>query len=214
MAKVIPKPETPALQGKLGDIVYKKINGKLFATQRAVPQKPRTAKQEAWNRRFAKASSFAMGVKRDPALLAFYEPIAKARGVRMREVILSDAFSAPVITAVDLSGYRGQAGGVILVRATDNFGVRQVRVWLHVEGVGDEYGQAEAAGDAWRYTATQTMPAGTAVRIVVSAFDRPGNETRGECVWPACGDSPVMSPLPENEISVGDRRPTPSRNDP
>ena len=184
MAKVTLNEALAALQGKMGNIVFKKINGKLFATHRAVSKKPRTEKQLAWQRKFRIASGFAQSVKSHPDLLAFYAPLAQARGRGMRQLILSDAFSPPKIESIDLSQYTGAGGSVIRIRATDNFGVVSVRLSLHGGDV-EEYGQAVPDGELWRYTATKSMPPGQPVKIRVIASDRPGNNTDEYLSWPA-----------------------------
>lgn len=195
MAKVKLNGALAALQGKFGKIVFKQINGKLFVTKRAKSEKPRTEKQKAWNARFRYASLFAKAAKSDPRLLAFYEPIAKARNCRMREVVLSDAFGDPEIISVDFSRYAGQPGDVIRIRATDNYGVVNVNVWLRGPDEIAEFENAvqEGQSDEWLYTATKVMPPGTPVRVRVVASDRPGNKAVHECVWPECVAKPAPS---------------------
>ncbi len=192
MAKIKLNDALAALQGKFGKVVFKQINGKFFATRYAKTQKPRTEKQKAWNARFRRASLFAKAVKSDSRLRAFYEPIAQARNCRLREVVLSDAFGDPEITAVDFSGYAGQPGDVIRIRATDNYGVVNVNVWLRGPNGIAEFEKAAQEGqtDLWLYTATTAMPPDSPVKVRVVASDRPGNNAVHECVWPECVATP------------------------
>jgi hypothetical protein len=177
------------LQGKHGDLVFKKINGKVFLTERAMSEKPRTQKQMRWQLRFKAASEFAKSVKATPDLLAFYGPLAEARKQRMRELVLSDAFDPPKIESIDLSQFTGQPGGIITVRATDNFGVVCVDVDLSGGEVAD-YGPAAPVDDLWRYTTTKPMPAGQPVTLRVTASDRPGNHTNESLIWLAAESAP------------------------
>ena len=206
MAKIKLNDALAALQGKFGKVVFKQINGKFFATRYAKTQKPRTEKQKAWNARFRRASLFAKAVKSDSRLRAFYEPIAKARNCRLREVVLSDAFGDPEIISVDFSRYAGHPGGVIRIRATDNYGVVSVHLWLRGPNGISESGDAVQEGktDVWLYTATTAMPPSSAIKVRVVASDRPQNHAVHECVWPECKTTPepnVIGPEVKPESS-------------
>lgn len=79
-----------------------------------------------------------------------------------------------------LSGYAGQVNDEIAIRASDDFAVMGVAV-----AIANESGQALEEGAAtetppnsgyWVYKATQAVPTGTAVRVTVTATDRPGHQ--------------------------------------
>jgi type 1 fimbria pilin len=82
------------------------------------------------------------------------------------------------------SGYVGQVGDAIVVRASDDFDVVGVSVRLT-----DAEGHAIERGDAvetpvesgrWVYAATVAVATGTTVRIAVTVTDRPGGEAQAE----------------------------------
>ena len=88
------------------------------------------------------------------------------------------------VDEVDVSGYTGQMGDPIVVRASDDFDVVAVSVSLtDTDGNPLEQGDAvESAPDSgsFTYNATTAVAPGTTVRIAVTATDRPGGEGQGE----------------------------------
>ena len=75
------------------------------------------------------------------------------------------------------------AGDPIYIRTHDDIAVTGVRVSI-ADGasVGLEDGQAvaDAFGGRWVYTAQTAIETGTAVRITVTASDRPGGEVSAQ----------------------------------
>jgi hypothetical protein len=93
-----------------------------------------------------------------------------------------------VVERVELSGYRGQPGGVIAVIATDDLEVVSVGVAIHTQSGGVvERGAAAKTHGVWRYAATATAPAGEPLTIVVTATDRPGHEGSRTVSYPQIG---------------------------
>ena len=91
---------------------------------------------------------------------------------------VTDFLYPPSIHRLDFSQYRGQPGGTISFRTTDDTGVVSARVTImDMDGRPLESGDAretETGSGAWVYTATGRIPAGTEVEVRVAATDRPG----------------------------------------
>ena len=91
---------------------------------------------------------------------------------------VGDFLKAPVVGAIDLSGYAGKSGGKIAIVATDDVGVAGVSVVIRntVDSTVIEQGVALEEAGKWRYTATADAPAGASIVVEVTASDRPGNK--------------------------------------
>ena len=77
-----------------------------------------------------------------------------------------------------MSAFRGAVGDPIVIRARDDHAVMAVTVAVtDAAGVVLEQGAASAASGAWRYVATRSVAAGSAVTVTATATDRPGNAT-------------------------------------
>ncbi len=92
--------------------------------------------------------------------------------------MVADFFNAPSVDGVDVSGYAGRVGDLIVVRAHDDFDVAGMHVAVTTaDGAAVEVGAAvetPANSGRWAYTATAAVATGTTVRIAVTATDRPG----------------------------------------
>ncbi len=127
------------------------------------------------------AETYYHQVMQDPVALADYEEVAAERGCPVREIILQDALTPPVIERVDLSGYAGRAGDIIRVWATDDFMLMGVSVEIqdgHNNSV--ETGVAdipEFEGGPWCYRATSTITDNQLVEISVLVVDVAVNMT-------------------------------------
>jgi hypothetical protein len=113
---------------------------------------------------------------------AFYELKAERNenGATAFALAVADYLSEPTVESVYSDGYNGQIGNEIIITASDNFGVVQVKVVLSAnQGAWVEEGLAvvDPAGSGdWIYTATTEAPAGAEVTINVFATDRPGGK--------------------------------------
>ena len=175
MAKLSLNALVGELHGKLGDLVIRKIRGRYYIGAKPTPQKKPTAGQKAFRQRFWMASNYARHVQRDPTLKAFYEPIARELGLRVRAVAISDWFNPPKIEALDLGRYRGRVGDAIVVRASAKVGVSnvQLRITTATSRQLIETGDATFRAGRWRYTATRDVTPGTTVHIRALARNRP-----------------------------------------
>jgi hypothetical protein len=138
-----------------------------------------TEAQTAARERFRQATLYGKMVMADAEAKAIYEEAAKAKGQPVFSLMVADFFNAPSVDEVDLSKYTGAAGDPIIIRAHDDFDVTAVNVAVaQADGTAVEEGAAtETPPDSgrWIYTATAAVPTGTAVRITVTATDRPGH---------------------------------------
>ncbi|MFT3751831.1 MAG: hypothetical protein QM800_02785 [Paludibacter sp.] len=173
---------TEGLSGQVGNLVFRrrKEDGKVFVSVHPSPYEgePSEAQQKV-NLKFQEAVIYGKSVIADPAMKALYGEKAAA-GQSAYNVAVADYFSAPDITEVDLSGYTGEAGSVIKVKAVDNFKVTRVQVRIAgVDGALVEEGDAvlHADGLSWMYTATQKNESPTGDKITVTAWDMPSHST-------------------------------------
>jgi hypothetical protein len=84
---------------------------------------------------------------------------------------------APDIKAVDVSRYTGKVGDTIEVEATDDFRVSVVKVAIYnADGSIVESGDTQQVNEAkWLYTATAENASLDGDKIVIRAYDLPGN---------------------------------------
>jgi hypothetical protein len=169
-------------RGSIGKLVFKKYKGRTIVGRKVKSSKPPTEGQLAHREQFKEASSFARTVKANPALLAFYGPIAKERDVTVRVVAMGDYLKKPTIKPLNLSTYKGQIGDVIEIRATDDLGLAELSVKIvDQDGTPIESGQALEEGERsgkWMYTATKAVALGSDVFIEVEGCDHAGNEVK------------------------------------
>jgi hypothetical protein len=185
MAKVKLNPILEQVRGQVGDLVFKRYGeGVVISRKPDVSDKAWSEAQLAQRERFRQATLYGKMVVADPATKALYDEAAEARGKPVFALIVADFFNAPTVGEVDLSAYGGQSGDEIVVHAADDFDVAGVQVGI-ADTAGGEIERGEAAetptgSGRWVYAATVDVPAGTSVRIGVTATDRPGGT--GEAV--------------------------------
>lgn len=181
MANIRLNPALMSLRGKIGDLVFKKLNGESYVARR--PERtnriPSDA-QKAVQQRFREATVFGKTVMADAQARALYEAAARNRKKPTFSLMVADFFSVPEVSEIDLSTYDGQAGSTIGIRANDDIMVMSVDVTI-TNGSGTLFERGAAARSAqdagrWTYTATTSIPAGTPLHVEVIATDRPGNK--------------------------------------
>lgn len=185
MAKVKLNPILEQIQGQIGDLVFKRYGDEVIISRKPdMMNAPVSAAQQATRARFREAALYGKMALADPETKALYVEAAKAKGKPVFSLTVADFFNAPSVDEVDVSGYGGAVGDVIVVRADDDFEVTAVGVALtDSEGNEIEAGEAvETPADSGRYvyTATVAVATGTTVRIAVTAVDRPGGVGSGE----------------------------------
>lgn len=107
---------------------------------------------------------------------AFYASLAETRKMPVFACIMADYLNPPIVDAIDLTGYQGQLGQFITVRASDDGAVTGVTVVLRgLTGLVVEEGPATYVNGLWRYTATTTLAPEAGVFVEAAATDRPGH---------------------------------------
>lgn len=169
-------------RGSIGKLVFKKYKGRTIVCRKVKSSKPPTEGQLAQREEFAEAAAFARTVEANPALLAFYGPIAEQRDLEVRAVAMGDYLKKPTLKPLNLENYKGRIGDVIKIRATDDIGLAELSVNIVAQdGTPIESGQAVEDGNRsgkWIYTATRTVALGTDVFIELKGCDHAGNEIK------------------------------------
>ncbi len=173
---------TQGLSGKVTGLVFRQhANGRVSVGDAPRPSaKAPTAAMAAQRQRFQQAAFYGRAIQQDPARKAAYETGIDVNTQSAYAVAVADYLNAPNIQAVDFSAYRGQVGDVILIQATDDFAVHHVHVRIqNPDGSLVEEGDAtpDPDGYTFRYAATARNASLAGDKIIVSAYDNPGNET-------------------------------------
>ena len=158
------------LSGKVGKVfVFRQRGGETIVATPPSHTKAPSASQKAQQERFIRASAYAKNALQDPSLKEDYT--AEAKNLR-----------APKIAHIDHSGYTGSATGEkIMIEAGDAFKVVAVKVRIEDhDGTLVEEGSATLVQGKWVYTTTVTNPSLTGDKIIVTATDRPGNNSKKE----------------------------------
>jgi hypothetical protein len=135
MARVKLNPVLEGIRGQVGDLVFKRYGDEVVISRKADPTgKPPSEAQLAHRERFREAALYGKLVMADPERKALYEEEAAAKGQPVFSLTLADFFNAPSVDEVDLSGYAGQVGDAIVIRAHDDFDVAGVSVTLTEAG--------------------------------------------------------------------------------
>ena len=171
---------THGLSGTIGDlIVFRQRAGKTVVAN--VPRKseiPPSKAQVQVQTEFKMASIYAVTALKDPKTKAIYEAKAKP-GQSAYNVAIRDFFHAPDISNVNVTGYNGKAGDMIMMRVTDDVMVTGVQVRIeNTDGSLLEEGAAmiEDNGLDYLYTATKDNPKVQGSTLIITATDLPDNK--------------------------------------
>jgi hypothetical protein len=179
MAEVKLNPVLEQVHGKIGDLVFRKYQDRTILARKPEVHQPETEAQIKAREKFSLAALYGKSVMADPEKKALYDAKAKDKGQPVFSLMVADFFNAPVVDEIDLSGYTGQIGGTIGIRAHDDFQLKGVEVVIR-DTAGTVLEQGAAANGTldgkWTYTATATVPAGQTVAIEVTATDLPGHK--------------------------------------
>lgn len=174
-------------RGRVGNLVVFKNYGDGKTIISKVPRKRDnpvySENQQFAKERFREGVIYAKGAVQDPILSAFYKPYVKP-GLSVYNLALADFCKPPQIKTVKTDNYQGNIGDFITIRATDNFGVTALKVFIsHQDGSLVENGLAVKSpnGLDWIYTSTagSESPA-INLEIKIQACDTPGNVTQFE----------------------------------
>jgi hypothetical protein len=178
--KVKLNPMFEEARGDLGDLVFREVRGKTVVSRKAdmsilVPSEGQLAHRE----KFRQAAAYGRSALGNETLREFYAEAAERQDKPIFALTVADFMNPPVIGQVDLSPYNGQTGDLILLTATDDFGVENVYVMItNGQGNAVESGEAvqnPASPNHWTYMATASLPAGDTANIRIVATDRPRN---------------------------------------
>ncbi|MCB2378325.1 hypothetical protein LGH70_12065 [Hymenobacter sp. BT635] len=180
MARVTGNSLLRGISGKIGSITVRQVgNQTIVSAAEGQKRGAGSPKQQEQRGRMHLARLYAQAQLLDPATKALYATGITTRLNNARLVAITDFMNAPVVTAVDLSGYHGQAGDSIRIRATDDFAVTAVLVRLYTP-LGKLAAEAAATlqpDTSWLYHTLTAGPYQPGTRIEVEAQDRPGNKT-------------------------------------
>jgi hypothetical protein len=177
MAKIKRNHLTEGFTGMFGkQIVFKNRRGTRYAS--AAPEvnekrKP-TPGQKKIQDKMLTCNEYAIEAIKDAKVKEDYAAVAVGAQSAVN-IAFKDAWHEPVVHSITVNGYKGNAGDVIFVQATDNFRVVAVKVSIFdAAGVLIEEGNATQDGLMWMYTAQ--LSNNNALRIVATAFDLPANQ--------------------------------------
>ena len=178
---------TKGLSGKLGDdLVFRQSHGRTILASAPQRSGESTDAQEAQKERFKKATRFAKVQMSIPEMKEEYNKSAKEKGtISGYNLAVADYFHAPEVEDLNAKEYHGEIGDKIEITAFDDFRVEHVEVEIyHNDGNLVEKGMASKNGSdfEWEYAATVANTEFSGDKVVVKAFDYPGNETDKEFV--------------------------------
>ena len=185
MSKVKDNIVTTGLSGKLGkQIVFRQWDGCTILAKAPERSKVPTENELVKKRRlrFKEATVYAKKAIDNPELSRAYKSKCKARQNAYNRAI-QDFYSAPTIGEIDLSNCTSDTDSFVRVYATDDFLVKQVRIRIeNKQGDVIESGLAEREGDTdwWKFVVTAPNILSKGGKVIVSAFDLPGNEATSE----------------------------------
>lgn len=178
-------------QGASGDMggqfVYKQRGGRMFAAAMpdVKPNRVLTADEIKIRKRFKLASLYAQGIMNDATIKKQYQKKAE-KHQNAYNVAFQDYMQAPVVENIDPDVYTGVVGSQIIVEATDDFRVKEVKVSIYASG-GSMIEEGQAVLNPmnlgqWIYTVQQTNASLAGSTISAIARDLPGNEGTLEVV--------------------------------
>jgi len=178
---------THGLSGKLGNmLVFSQSAGKTIVRKTPRKVKEHSDAQKEHFLHFQEAVIYARSAMQDAAMHDEYQKATKP-GITAYNMAVADMLKAPRIDEVDITKYAGRIGDKIVIRAYDDFKVKEVKVIIEdLDGSLIEEGNAVLDGNGvdWVYTATQNNNELHGDKITVHATDIPGNLTTKEKIEP------------------------------
>ena len=166
------------VSGMLGkQVVIKNRAGKQYmsAPPTIDENRPLTPNKAAWREKFKAFAAYGKYIGSIPEMKAEYKAVAKP-GQTAYNVAFKDARYPPEVTAVSIQGYSGTPGDKIFVQAKDDFKVTAVKVTIYsASGEVIEQGDAVEDGILWMYIVTNLNNTIKGSKILVAAYDLPGN---------------------------------------
>jgi hypothetical protein len=169
-----------------GIVVYRQYRGKTLLCNRPEKRNTITPHQQKMKSRFLEAVAFAKKMIADPATKALYQPGPESKFTSAYAAALADYLKRPVIDDVDVTGYHGNEGDMIIVKASDI--ARTLTVTMTVMGInGEVIEQGEALPNAFNLDYVfsgrkkNNLVHGSVLRVTVT--DKPGNVVVREVVF-------------------------------
>jgi hypothetical protein len=176
MAKIELNSALKSIRGTMDNWVYRRNGDGLLIARRPINTKPPTAAQLSVREQFKAAAAYARSVGQDAIQGPRYAAAARSKGMRAFAFALADFLNEPQVLAIDTSAYHGAVGGLIKVRATDDFEVMGVTVVVKDgEGAVIQQGAAVLVDGVWQYATTVGIAVGEELTIQAIATDRPGH---------------------------------------
>ncbi|MCF8374078.1 MAG: hypothetical protein K9H64_20820 [Bacteroidales bacterium] len=186
MAEVKKNIITKGLSGMLGQtLVFRNMGDRTIVASRPSSNKIPSEAQLEQRKRFQEAVLYAKSQMADETSKAEYAAVAQKTSLGSAYTIaVADFFNAPDISNVDLAGYAGAIGDKIKISVTDVLKVTKVEIDIfNPDGSLVESGEADfLQGAQWEYTSTVANIDLSGDKIVVRAYDKPGNMTENESV--------------------------------
>ncbi len=173
------------VSGKVGKkLVLLRRGGRTLLSSRPQLAGVISDKQLAQRERFRKAAQYARGILLKPAIKDEYKLAAKNDAfLNAFSAAVADYLKAPEIASVNLDNYHGNLGDPIIITSVTDYKLVRVYVSLQkADGTILESGDATSSGTRleWTYLATTAIADLTGVKVVITATDRPGNQTTSE----------------------------------
>lgn len=180
MARVKKNIITQGLSGKIGKRLVFKNYGNVTVVS-AYPDMSRvklSVRQKQENKRFKDAMDYARKQMADPIAKAAYK--SRATGLQKpHNIAIADFYHPPVIGQVDVSISKAGQADRIFVEATDDFKVVKLEVEISEQDEKkNESGQAMQINEVkWLYVVQGVYESAEGLKIIVRAWDTPGNCT-------------------------------------
>ena len=181
MATLSPSAGLQALRGKVGGLIFsEQVNGTVTVRGVGKQKAPSTPGEKKGQNRMKLAQPFIRWILGSPDLRLPYALEAERRNMRIRDLIMADFLTDPVILAVDATRYTGAPGDLIFVVTPDDFKVVRVGlVFRNAQGERIQDGLAQPAwgqcGGVWMYKGERQIPADQLATVDVVATDRAGH---------------------------------------
>ena len=166
--------------------VIKKRNGKIYLANKPRIRKDRvpTRNQRLVQEKSKRCTLYAQRANKDEETRRKYKAMAEEHQTAYN-VAFRDAYHTPEVNSIITEGYKGNAGDIIVVEATDDFKVAGLTV--EIRDPGDKLIERGGAGINtgelnWIYTVKcqNDKLAGTSIKV--TAIDLPGNEGTMEII--------------------------------
>jgi len=178
MAQVFDNIVLAGLRGSLGGklVLRRGRRGQTIVSQKPVFALDRefSAAQKEHQQAFREAAAYAKAAKNEQV----YLERAKKTGQAPYNLAVRDWFNKPQIVELDVTGWNGQAGQVIRIKAVDDVRISRVSVVI-TDGNGTVFERGNAQpGDASWWTYMTTAQANGNRHLEVTAQDLTGNKAQ------------------------------------